>query len=410
MKRRSARAALACAAAAALLAVAPQNAHRRTGTFLLQVPSGPFVSGSKLSIQTQGAPDAVAFSLLGPGALDGSTYLAPDVSSSTSATLIAAHQGALAVRTIDLVPPPGRTHALIAVATYDNGIALHDPRSFALLGYAPIGGPPGDVAIDARGDIFAPDTDGTSLSAFMRAPWRLRTTPGVVSGNEVAVDSRTGAVFVTDRDVNGKGALTRIGPDGSVTRTITGETAEGIAIDAARGLVYAGNVNDATVAEIDARTMRVVRKLHSVERTFGIALDPRARRLYVVSNTSPAMRRGGGYVAAIDLRKRGAPIVAKSGNLTFPLGAALDAGAHRLFVTDEASDVVYVLDARTLRRAHAPLRTCRTPWRPSISAGRLYVPCARANRVDVFDLHSLRRVPGAPFATGGFPLGVAVWH
>ncbi len=95
--------------------------------------------------------------------------------------------------------------------------------------------------------------------------------------------------------------------------------------------------------------------------------------------------------------------------MTFPLGIAFEDKRSRLFVTDESADTVYVLDARTLARIHTPLKTCRTPWRPRIAGDRLYVPCARANAVDVFDLATLRRVKGAPFATGGFPLSVALW-
>ncbi|HYL26955.1 MAG TPA: hypothetical protein VEW74_03910, partial [Candidatus Nitrosotalea sp.] len=83
-----------------------------------------------------------------------------------------------------------------------------------------------------------------------------------------------------------------------------------------------------------------------------------------------------------------------------------------LYVTDEALDDVYVLDARTLRPKRAPLRTCAIPWKPSLDplAGRLYIPCAGANAVDVFDSGSLRRIHGAPFATGSYPLAVGIWH
>jgi DNA-binding beta-propeller fold protein YncE len=95
--------------------------------------------------------------------------------------------------------------------------------------------------------------------------------------------------------------------------------------------------------------------------------------------------------------------------MKFPLGIALDERRGRLFVTDESTSEVYVLSARNLRTLHAPLQTCSTPWRPRVAAGRLYVPCARANSVDVFELRTLRRVAGAPFATGGFPLSVALW-
>lgn len=400
----------AAAAAIALLATAPRHAKHVTGTFDLAIPKGPFISGSRLDLSSSAVAAPVSYSLFGPGTLDGNHFVAPDVDSTTATTLIGAIRGALAYRTLDIVPAPAPKRALLAVATYENGVALHDARTFKLIGYAAIGGPPGDVAFDAAGNIFAPDTDGTRLTQFSRSPWSARSIDGVASGNEVAVDNRSGAVFVSDRDVNGKGALTRIARDGSVTRVVTGDTAEGLAIDSARGLVYVGNVNDSSVAEVDARSMKVLRKIRSVDRTFGMALDAKARRLFVVSNNSPGMRRGGGYVAAIDVGKTNAPIVARSANLKFPLGAALDKASYRLFVTDEAADLVYVLDSRTLRAAHAPLPTCRTPWRPLVSAGRLYVPCARGNQVDVYDLQSLKRAAGAPFATGGFPLGVAAWR
>lgn len=402
--------AFSAVAAIALLALAPQYPQRRTGSFSISIPAGPFVSGSRLQLQTSLNAQPVAFSLLGPGTIDGTQFIAPPVESATAATVIAATPGALASRTIDVVPAPQRTQPLLAVATYDNGIALHDPRTFALIGYVPIGGPPGDVAFGASGDLYAPDTDGTTLTRIARAPWELHSINGVSSGNEVAVDSKSRAVFVSDRDVDGKGALTRITADGSVSRVITGDTAEGLAIDGKRGLVYVGNVNSNRIAEVDAARMKVMRSIRSVPRTFGIALDARRRVLYAVSNTSPSMQRGGGYVAAIDLRRKNAPIVHRSAHMTFPLGAALDDETNRLFVTDEASDRVYVLNAQTLRAAHAPLPTCRTPWRPLIAGGRLYVPCARADRVDVFDVHTLRRVSGAPFTTGGFPLAVALWH
>jgi DNA-binding beta-propeller fold protein YncE len=393
----------------ALLGTTPHFREHATGSFKLTIPSGPFISGSRFPIETLGINGPAAYSVVGPGAIANGEFEAPSVDAATKTTIVAAATGALAYGTITIVPPPAPRRALIAVAAYESGVALHDPKTFALLGYAPIGGPPGDVAFSINGNIAAPDTDGDTLAQIARAPWQLRAVGGVPAGNEVAVDERTGNVFVSNRELNGKGGLTRITPDGTLSHVITGDTAEGLAIDSARGIVYVGNVNSASVAAVDAASMTVLRKIRSVDRTFGIALDAKAQRLYVVSNNSPAMHPGGGFVAAIDLRRSGAPIVSKSKPMTFPLGVALDAGRSRLFVTDESADDVYVLSDKTLRAVRSPLQTCRTPWRPRIAAGRLYVPCARSNTIDVFDLSTLRRVKGAPFATGGFPLSVALW-
>jgi hypothetical protein len=77
---------------------------------------------------------------------------------------------AVAYSTVQIVPPPAARRALIAVATYDNGIALHDPATFALLGYVPIGGAPGDVAFGSGGALLAPATDGNALTRIDRSP------------------------------------------------------------------------------------------------------------------------------------------------------------------------------------------------------------------------------------------------
>jgi DNA-binding beta-propeller fold protein YncE len=391
----------------ALTAAAPHRVPHKKGTFKLSVPDGPFISGSRISVDATGINAPFSIALLGPGSVQNHDFVAPQVDASTTATLIGATHDAVAYSTVHIVPPPAPRRALIAVASYDNGIAIHDASTFSLLGYATIGGAPGDVTFARDGSLQVPATDRDTFTRIARSPWKLSALNNVPLGNEVAVDAKTGDVYVTNRDAGGYGALTRIAADGGIARVKTGDTAEGLAIDSQRGIAYVGNVNDNTVAAVDTRTMRVVRKYASVPRTFGIALDDKAQRLFVVSNMSPSMPGSGGGVAAIDLRS--GRIVAKSARFPFPLGVAYDAARKRVFVTDEGTDRVYALDAKSLRAAHAPLDTCRTPWRPRIAANRLFVPCARADQVDVFDLRSLRRVPHAPFATGGFPLSVALW-
>lgn len=405
MQRR--RLLAAAFALVALTAAVPHRMPHKRGTFKLSVPGGPFISGSRVSVDATGITTPFSIALLGPGSVENHDFLAPQVDAATTATLIGATHDAVAYSTVHIVPPPSPKRALIAVASYDNGIAIHDASTFALLGYAPIGGAPGDVTFAPDGSLLAPATDGDTLTRIMRSPWKLTATPDVPLGNEVAVDPRTGNVFITNRDAGGHGALTRVMPDGTVTRVQTGDTAEGLAIDFRRRIAYVGNVNDNTIAAVDTRTMHVLRKYASVPRTFGLALDDKTQRLFVVSNMSPSMPGNGGYVEAMDLRS--GRTLAKSTRFPFPLGVAYDAARKRIFVTDEGSDRVYVLDAKSLQRQRQALETCHTPWRPRIAGTRLYVPCARGDQVDVFDLRSLHRVAHAPFATGGFPLSVALW-
>lgn len=395
---------------ALLLAAAARGYPERIAS--LQIASGgPYFPGSRIQLAVRGGAGPFDFFALGPGSITGSQFIASATPSASATTVIAAAPGALALATFRTVPPPRASQPFIAVASYDEGIALHDMRTFKLIGYAAIGGPPADVAVAPDGDILSADTDGDTGVRITREPWTPRWTPRVATGNEVLFDARTGATFISDRDEGGtgSGALTRIDSKGDVRTVATGATAEGLALDGRRGFVYVGNVNDGTVAQVDARTMRVVKKIRALPRTFGIALDARRERLYAVSNLESEMREGPGGVAILDLARRGDPVVARSAAMAFPLGIVRDPVRKRVFVTDESANVVYALNETTLAALRAPLQTCRTPWRPSIVDDRLYVPCARANRVDVFDLRTLHRVRGAPFKTGGFPVAVAAW-
>jgi DNA-binding beta-propeller fold protein YncE len=398
---------LALAATAA--AVTPPFARWAAGT-IAGAPF-PYVTGSIVPLTVAGMRGPVHFSATGDGEIDGNVLRIGAQPGSHSATVIAAAPGALAMRRFRVASPPTQ-HAFIAVASYDDGIVLHAMQPpFAVLGTLGVGGAPADVAIDGNGRIAAADTDGTTATIATIDPWSVQRFNGVAEADELAFDARTHALYLTDRDVDGAGALTRISADGSVARRVLGLTSEGVAVDAARGLVYVANVNDGTVSVVDARTLVERRRFFAVDRVFSLTLSPDGRALYAVSNQSLDSPFGvAGRVVRIDVAGDAHRILARSGPLRFPVAAALDPAQHRLFVTDESADIVDVLDATTLRAQHAPLRTCDVPWKPAVDDDRLYVPCARSDKVDVFDARTLARVHGAPFATGGYPLAVAVRH
>jgi DNA-binding beta-propeller fold protein YncE len=327
--------------------------------------------------------------------------------------LVAGNTYGLAAANLRIGAPPSAKRPFLLVASYDDGVVFHDARDFSVTGVLATGGTPSDAAIDSLGRIVATDTQGSALTVAMLSPWDVLHVQGVVLGDEVAIDPATHAIFVTDRDLNGSGALTRVGLDGRVARVLTGATPEGLAIDALRHIVYVANTNDGTVAAVGTQTMRIVRRFKAIARVFSLALSPDGTRLYAISNESLGSPfAAAGAAVAIDLRASTPHVVARSPDLAFPLGAALDDTTRTLFVTDEELSQVDVLDAATLHPKHPPLVTCETPWKPSYDAvdERLYVPCAGANSVDVFDTRTLRRIARAPFATGGYPLAVAIWH
>jgi DNA-binding beta-propeller fold protein YncE len=412
--RRVRRLALSLAALFALTAAAMRSPLEERATGRIGAPAWPYLPGSVVPLRVQGFAPPYDAVLLGPGHLvPGGTYEIPPDAGAGSALLIAGNRAGLAAATVRIAPPPAASRALVVVASYDEGLVFHDARDFSVLGVLATGGAPGDVAIDAHGSVAAPDTEGSALALASLRPWNVARVDGVALGDQVAIDRTTRAIFVTDRDAGGTGALTRVSDDGTITRTPTGATAEGLVVDDRRQVVYVANTNDGSVTEIDARSMRRLRRFRAVDRVFSLALSSDGNLLYGISNQSASslFDAPGSAIALAtgDVRPR---LVARSAHLTFPLGVALDSRTRTLFVTDESTAQVDVLDARTLREKHLPLQTCAIPWKPTLddASERLYVPCAGANRIDAFDARTLQRVAGAPFATGSYPLAVAVWH
>ncbi len=404
--------ALCCTALVMVGAAAKAPTERRAiGRFTMT--SAPLFPGSTFAPRVDGiSPPYDAFGL-GNVDEDGGVFHIPLAAPPGTAALVAGNAFGTAMRQIRIAPAPDPTRPFIAVAAYDDGIEMHDIDSFAALGLLATAGAPSDGAIPGAGHLAATDTDGNSLVLATLAPWSVSMLEGAPAGDELAFDSLNHDLLVTDRDVAGSGALTEIGTGGSARRIATGETAEGLAIDARRNLAYVANVNDGTVAVVDLTTMRVIRRIRAIARDFSLALSSDGSRLYVVSNQSLSSPFGSaGATIEIALNRPHPRIIARSGPLAFPVGVALDERSETLLVTAEGAAAVYVLNARTGRAERAPLRTCSVPWQPTFDPidDRLYVPCASSNAVDVFDARTLRRLHGAPFATAGYPLAIAIWH
>ncbi|MGH7737610.1 MAG: YncE family protein [Candidatus Tyrphobacter sp.] len=392
--------AIATAWMLALLVQHPMAVGRFASTARVLLP------GSRLPLVLAGGTSVSHAVVIGGGTIEGTQYVVPSDMQPSAVTLVASAGGMLAIKHLQIASPPARE--AIAVATYEDGITFADPRTFAPLGTLATGGAPSDIASFGT-SVVTTDTDGDALTVAALQPWRVGAVAGVPFGDEIAADPPLHAYFVTERQLDGKGGVARIaGSD--VRSVVTGLTAEGIAIDTHRQRVYVADVNDDAVTALDARSMRVLFRIHDVPRAFSLALSADFSRLFVVSNEG----RGTPFGIAGRVTEFGVTgarrVLARSAPLDFPVGVVYDRRDGTLLVTDEQANAVYVLDPRTLAQRRAPLRTCKTPWKPAIDDGsdRLFVPCAGSDEVDVFDARTLARVRGAPFRTGGYPLAVAV--
>jgi DNA-binding beta-propeller fold protein YncE len=394
-----------------LSGAAARPARVRLGIASVRLPNYPVVAGSRVQPILEGAVPPALFLAL-DGAPTSEILSIPPFRRPQRIVVLGADAAAIGAGILRVVPPPPAGRALLAVACYRDGIAFYDPRTFARLGVLTEDAAPSDIAFATNGDLVFPDTDGSSAFIVGRAPWTVASIDDVPLGEEVAYDPAIGAFFVTRRNGGTGGGLTRIAENGSIVSASVQGTAEGIAVDAHRNIIYVGIVDRGEIERFDARTLHPLGRFRAVPRVFGLALSPTGTTLYAVANISENDGRATGYAAAFDVAGVEPMRIARSRPLPFPVGIALDARRDRLFVTEEGTRAVDVLDAHTLQPLRPPLRTCAIPWKPFVDerAGRLYVPCAGADRVDAFDLTTLRRLRGAPFRTAGYPLAAAAWY
>jgi len=395
---------LACAAGALLGAMWLPRIERFVPAKISFAPF-PYFIGSRIALQGVGLAPHARWSVVGPARITtvaGSRYLS--LLRQGRAQVIASDGRAIVARTIQILPAPPAHTTLIAVACYDDGVAFYDARRLTALGLLATGGSPSDIAVSGN-RLAVTDNDGKAFTVIERAPWRILRRP-LAASDEVAA-APGGKFYATLRQWRGLGAVASVTATPQIAKT--GMTAEGIAVDPQRGVLYVANVNDGSVLELRTRTLKPIARLWVGSRVFSLALDADGSHLYAVRNGG--MKNDDGDVVEIATQPQ-LHIVARSALLDLPLGIALDPTAHRLFVTDEASDVVYVLDPATLRATHAPLHTCHTPWDPTFDArgDRLYIPCARDDRLDIFNANTLARIPGAPIRTAGYPLAVSIWR
>ena len=154
--------------------------------------------------------------------------------------------------------------------------------------------------------------------------------------------------------------------DGSVTRVATGATAEGLAIDERRQIVYVANANDGTVAAVDARSMRVLRRFPAVDAQSSRSRSRRTARGSTRSRIKAPARRSRAPGAAVAIALAAPPSRASSRAAAISTSRSAPrsiATTQTLFVTDEGAR-----RSRRARRADAAPRSARR--------------CARADAVE----------------------------
>jgi len=264
-----------------------------------------------------------------------------------------------------------RTGRAFVTALAGQSVSTFDTASGQLLRTITVGQTTGQclVAINERvgraAVLNCRDPSVTILDAASGRALRTRGTP-VVAGVQgllgaVAVDDRTGHVFVESRDAGARAISTLDARTGATLAVARVGAYPVIAADGGTGRVIVADERDTRVRVLDARSGRVWRTLTVPYPAVALAVDERRARVFIAtwSRLGPVGSNvtGNGHVLMLDGRTGALLRVTAVGDT--PTAIAVDQGSDHVLVTTSIADPtdpmghvvgygsVHVLDATT---------------------------------------------------------------
>jgi YVTN family beta-propeller protein len=218
-----------------------------------------------------------------------------------------------------------RGHVFVA-AWADDAVRMLDAATGIVRRVVALGqGPgPGGMALDARtGRLFVSNYGAGTVRVLDTASGRLLRTVRVGGApRRLAVDERTGRVFMVHNDERGHTLLVLDARDGAVRRRLRLDRAPGpayVAVDARAGRAVVVNTLAGTVTTLDTRRLVVVRSSAVGGAPRAVAVDERTGRVFVAES-------GVAAVAILDSHTGALVRVVRVGAGPFPLTVDRPAG------------------------------------------------------------------------------------
>jgi YVTN family beta-propeller protein len=193
-------------------------------------------------------------------------------------------------------------------------------------------------------------TAGGTVGAQTGSPV-LRTVAVGTNPDAVAVDERTGHVFVVNagQDPHNGSVSVLDARGGAMLRTVAvGTQPDAVAVDERAGRVFVVNAGSGTVSVLDARSGIVLHTSADPLAPRTVAVDEKTGRVFVANGAGPPGQGNvtvGGSVSVLDARS-GAVLSTVPVGLA-PFALAVDEKHGLVFVANQRDNNVSVLDART---------------------------------------------------------------
>jgi DNA-binding beta-propeller fold protein YncE len=232
----------------------------------------------------------------------------------------------------------------------------------------------------------------------------IESMPGLTAVAGALVSEARGLVFTSNR---GENTVSVFAPraERDAFKIAVGVKPNGLAFDAARGILIAANVGDSsipdshTVSVVDLARRERIAEVKVPGRTRWTIYDP-AREMFFVNIASPAR------IIAIDARDPARISKEYEVPAAGPHGLDLDPATGRLLCACDAG-VLFAIDAASGRvRGEVPLSGAPDVIFLHPQSGRLYVAIGDPGVIDVIDIGAMRGEEVVPTEAGAHTLAL----
>jgi YVTN family beta-propeller protein len=202
-----------------------------------------------------------------------------------------------------------------------------------------VGTVPKFVAVNQNTNrIYVSNLNSNNVSVIDGATNQVVATVPVGNSPEVVdVNSATNMVYVANIGDNTVSVID--GNTNKLSATITGLFGPfGVAVNSTTNQIFVSNNNTGNVAVIDGATNTILTNVTAGSGSAGVRVNSKANLVYVANNIA-------GTISVIDSTSDTVTNTFTLPQHAAPIVVALDPTTSKLFVTDAANAVVYVLDA-----------------------------------------------------------------
>ncbi len=278
---------------------------------------------------------------------------------------------------------------------------LLSPLTFHVVGNVPVGAGPSAISFDSlKNEAYIVNSVSDSLSVVDEETNKVvKTIPTGKSPMDIAINQKTGMIYVPVNYNLGNSDLDVLSNDGQLKAVITvGNGPNAVDVNPVTNTIYVTNEGSNDVNVINGSTNQIISTIRTGKGPDAISVDPNTNKVYVANWYD-------GTLDVIDGKTNRISRVINVGNE--PLDIAINLKTDMIYVVNFGSATLSVISGKD-DCVVATVSTKGVPWNAAVdeSSNMVYITSPSKNAVNVMNGDINRVISVVP--VGSNPLGISV--